>query len=85
MIEYIKEQTYELNNIYELELLFNYAKEFKTTVFVLIEMPELEVPEMIVNSYENIDFKLKYYKEKYNEDLTMKVANAIKIKSGGIL
>ena len=36
-------------------------------------------PEIIINESENFDSKLAYYKKAYNEDLTLKAFNGIKI------
>lgn len=48
-------------------------------VGVKIEMEGFEEPEIIINQYENINSKLEYYKNAYNEDLTLKAFNGIKI------
>lgn len=46
---------------------------------VLISLPEQEEPELIINKIGSMKGKLKYYKEKYNDDLTMKFNSEIKI------
>lgn len=67
-------------NINNLENCFYGAKKFnKKYVGVLIEMPNSPKPEIIINEYENFDSKLDYYKNAYNEDLTLKSFNKIKI------
>ena len=48
-------------------------------IAVLIMMPGFENPEIIINTKENIDSKLTYYKKAYNNDLTLKTFNEIKI------
>lgn len=69
-----------MNNLSKLENCFNVAKETNQNfVGVLIQTPGSEKPELIVNEHENIDAKLAYYKKAYNEDLTLKAVNGIKI------
>lgn len=66
-----------LNN---LEKCFEVAKETNQKyIGVLIEMQGFEKPELIVNESANFDTKLAYYKKAYNEDLTLKTFNGIKI------
>ena len=36
-------------------------------------------PEIIINSYENFDSKLEYYKKAYDEDLKLKTFDGIRI------
>ncbi len=64
----------------DLEDCFILAKEYKCKyVGVLIEMEGFETPELIINKRPNFDSKLAYYKKAYNEDLTLKTFNGIKI------
>lgn len=59
---------------------FNGAKENNAKyVAVKIEMQGFEKPEIIINKKENFDTKLEYYKKAYNDDLTLKTFNGIKI------
>lgn len=59
---------------------FNGAKENGAKyVAVKIQMQGFEEPEVIINKRENFDTKLEYYKKAYNEDLTLKTFNGIKI------
>jgi hypothetical protein len=37
------------------------------------------LPEIIINPYANIPSKLAYYEQAYNDDLTLKANNNIKI------
>ena len=63
-----------------LEKCFNTAKELNQKyVGVEIEMEGFPKPEIIINENENFDSKLAYYKKAYNEDLTLKAFNGIKI------
>jgi len=48
-------------------------------VAVKIQMQGFEEPEVIINRKENYETKLAYYKKAYNEDLTLKAFNGIKI------
>lgn len=51
----------------------------KEYVGVKIEMQGFPEPEIIINKSSNFDKKLAYYKKAYNEDLTLKTFNGIKI------
>lgn len=67
-------------SIKNLENCFKEAKERKMPfVGVKIQMKGFERPEVIINHYKNFDKKLEYYKKAYNEDLTLKAFNGIKI------
>jgi hypothetical protein len=48
-------------------------------VGVKIEMKGFAEPEIIINQVGNFDTKLEYYKKAYNDDLTLKTFNGIKI------
>ena len=66
--------------IENLENCFEKAKIMgKKFVGVEIEMEGFPKPEIIINENENFDSKLAYYKKAYNEDLTLKAFNRIKI------
>ena len=63
-----------------LEICINAAKENKAKYFaVLVDIVNNEEPEIIVNEFANFDSKLAYYKDAYNNDLTLKNCNDIKI------
>jgi len=63
-----------------LEGCFLNAKKRKCLyVGIKIEMQGFEKPEIIINQIENFDTKLEYYKKAYNNDLTLKTFNGIKI------
>ena len=68
-----------LNNIEDLKIAFKKCKELNRGIGILIEMPDLPSCEIICNPYENLDKKLEYYLKAYNEDLTLKTFNKIKI------
>jgi len=51
----------------------------KKYIGVLIEMQGFPRPEVIINENENFDSKFAYYKKAYNDDLTLKTFNGIKI------
>lgn len=46
---------------------------------VAVKLPNLEEPEIIINPFNNFEEKLKYYKNAYNDDLTLKTCADIKI------
>jgi len=67
-------------NMKQLELCFRAAKETSCKyIAVKIQMQGFEKPEVIINEKENFETKLAYYKKAYNEDLTLKTFNGIKI------
>jgi len=64
----------------DLEQCFKEAKYTDSLyVGVKIQAPGCPEPEVIINSSENFDFKLKYYQRAYNDDLTLKSFNQIRI------
>lgn len=64
----------------DLQMLFNNAKREKAAfVGVRIETRGMEKPEYILNPYENIAQKLVYYNNAYNDDLTLKTYDGIRI------
>ena len=46
---------------------------------IVIMMLGAEKPEIIINSKENFDTKLAYYQNAYNNDLTLKAVEGIRI------
>lgn len=70
---------YDIDNQEQLEKAFQWAKEEKKSIGIHIKMPKLLKEEIIVNPFENLDEKLKYYQEAYNENLKLKTFNEIKI------
>ena len=67
--------------IKSLENCFEKAKKNPTANYigVKISMKGFEKPEIIINSKENFDAKLEYYKNAYDEELNHKHADGIKI------
>ncbi len=63
----------------ELEFVVKTAIKTKQSLGVLIEMPGFESPEMIINPCENLEKKLEYYKNTYDDNLEHKHAKGIKI------
>ena len=56
------------------------AKEQEANFFaVQIKMPDCNSPETIINSIDNVDTKINYYKNVYNNDLKLKSCDAIQI------
>ena len=64
----------------DLESVFNQAIGLGVNyIGVRIQMQGFDEPEVIINPKENFETKLAYYKKAYNEDLTLKTFNGIKI------
>lgn len=55
------------------------SQKGKKYVGVLIEMAGFPRPEVIINENANFDSKFAYYQKAYNENLTLKTFNGIKI------
>ncbi len=67
-------------NIVDLEKCFIEAKTTGANfVGVVIEMQGFPRPEIIINERANFESKLEYYKKAYNQNLTLKTFNGIKI------
>ena len=67
-------------SINDLEKCFYDASKLgKKYVAVKIQMEGFPKPEIIINENANFDEKFTYYKKAYNEDLTLKAFNGIKI------
>lgn len=69
----------ELEKMSDLEFIIKQAIKTKTNFGVFVEMPGYESPEIIVNPVENLEKKLEYYKNAYDENLKHKHAEGIKI------
>lgn len=64
----------------EMISVFEDAKEFNTQyIAVKIQMDGFEKPEVIINEKENINSKLEYYMNTYDENLIHKHSPGIKI------
>lgn len=74
---------FEFKTLKDLEELFKRAKKDKAIFIATIVKTEgYESSEMIINTDVNFDKKLEYYKNAYNDDLTLKSCNKIKILGG---
>lgn len=63
-----------------LENCFNRAMELGVNyVGVKIALPDAEGFEVIINGYENFEYKKEYYKKTYGEDLEHKFVGGLKI------
>jgi hypothetical protein len=69
----------ELEKMSELEFVIKTAIKTKQNLGLMIEMPDLESPEIIINPPENLERKLEYYQKAYSETLEHKNAPGIKI------
>jgi len=47
--------------------------------------PELEDPEIIINSKNNLDYKKQYYNEAYTDDMRLKNNKDIRIVNASLL
>ena len=66
--------------IQNLEDCFNSAKRLGYNyVAVKVDMQGFEKPEIIINSKENFDEKLDYYKKAYDNDLILRSYGGIRI------
>lgn len=63
----------------ELQMYAEDCKRLNKPMQLLIEMPLLPAPEMITNPPENIDGKMAYYAETYDENCEHKHAAGIRI------
>ena len=55
------------------------SKMLNKSVSIFVSSPDLEDYECISNTPRNIDAKIAYYDKAYNDDLTLKSNNSIKI------
>lgn len=69
----------ELLTLEDLEALVMDAIENKYALGLFISAPHIIYPELIINPHENLEAKLKYWKEAYNNELELKHNNEIKI------
>ena len=74
-----------LNSIDDLKKAFEKCKQQSRGIEILIEMPDLPSCEIICNPYENLDKKLEYYLKAYNDNLTLKTFDKIKIIAFGMM
>ena len=67
------------NKMKLLEASFEEAKSKNLDVALELTVPTCKATEIIVVKNANLDYKLNYYKESYNEDLELKRFTEIKI------
>lgn len=67
-----------------LEAEINKAIQEKSTFAVSIQIPDCPKPEIIINPWDNLEYKLEYYKKAYNDDLELINNTKIKIVDFGI-
>lgn len=65
--------------IKELEKTFEECKKYNLPVCISVTLPGRESTELIINTVENLDYKLEYYKDAYDENLNLKKNSEIKI------
>lgn len=68
-----------ISTMEELETAINNAKGLGLEIGLYITVPGCDKEEIIINPPENLDYKLEYYKRSYNDDLTLKAFNQIRI------
>lgn len=67
-------------NMTNLEEMFNKViEEAEAGIALLIEMPDFEEPEVIINPPVNLVKKLEYIKKTYDENLEHKYSKGVKI------
>lgn len=69
----------KVTSMKEFEAFFNTIPEEATYMEVYIDHPELPEPEVIRNPISNMCKKIEYYKSAYNDDLTLKTYEKIRI------
>lgn len=75
----MREMAKELKTMNELECVINKAIKGNVSLSLFIKLPDLTEPEIITNPPVNLEQKLKYYKETYNDGLEHKYADGVKI------
>lgn len=68
-------------NIKDLQKKFEIAKDIGEDILIELTVPNSETSEYIVVQNDNLDVKLNYYLENYNENLELKRFTEIKILS----
>ena len=69
----------ELYKMSDLEFVTKQAINTKQNLGLFIEMPGFDSPELIINPCQNLEKKLNYYKQTYDDNLEHKHAKGIKI------
>ena len=65
----------------KLKEVFQNAKETHFDVVVEVTVPTREATELIIVRNSNLDYKLEYYLNNYNENLELNRCNEVKIVS----
>lgn len=64
----------------DLKRCFNNAVKFNSKyVAIMVSIEGFSKPEIIINPIENVYEKLEYYQKAYNDDLTHKYSDGIRI------
>lgn len=61
------------------------AIEEKKSFLISVTIPGCNKPEIIINPWENLEYKLEYYKKAYTDNLELVHNNEIKIIDFGII
>lgn len=69
----------DISTMEDLQTVFNTAKRTNLELGLYITVPGSNKEEIVINPPENLDYKLEYYKKSYNNDLTLKAFNQIRI------
>ena len=69
----------KVTSMEELETFFNTVPDEATYMEVYVEHPNLPEPEVIMNPISNMCKKIEYYKSAYNDNLTLKTYDKIRI------
>jgi len=64
---------------------FEVARKEGAGIEVWVTHPELEDPEIIINSKNNLDYKKQYYNEAYTDDMRLKNNKDIRIVNASLL
>lgn len=72
--------SFSINSMCELEHAISRAKESNLHLGIYVSVPNCDYDELIMNHPDNLESKLEYYKNSYNEDLTLKARPSIKMK-----
>lgn len=63
---------------------FMHAQEYKQDfVYVMVELPDVEHPELIVNPVENVFDKLDYYMKNYNDKMELIANKQVRVVAVG--
>ena len=63
----------------ELKEIFDYARANNLDVAIELTVPTRKATEVIIVKQDNLDYKLKYYEDNYNEKLELERCTDVKI------